>query len=402
MANPQITRVRRWWQSGARALLLGALSAAQAGCGDDDPSSPGPLGGSGGSGGSQAENGGQDAGSDPAGGSGGSGGSEFIPPIGGIDVPDAGGPTTDGPCAAGTTRECTFDLLCTGVATCGSDGVYGACECSTAGLFGSGIVGARCESDADCGGGATCLLADSNAYLGAGGPAGGYCTFSCTITSEDPYADDCATHDPEALCGPFGPEGSLICVRGCLSLDPAPGEGKCLNRPDLMCLSPAADDSAGVPFTGMRQVGYCKPQCGSDAECPAGRVCHSQAGICTTAQVQASPVGASCTLDTQCNGRACEDRDDDNVGTCTSLCVLGSLSGCGFGHDASDRDIACLQPKVAAGRFSEGAGDAGLCRELCDVAEDCERFADGWVCSELNAGAQEFFGRPGACTPAGP
>jgi hypothetical protein len=379
-------------------LLIGLTVGTIAGCGDDEPSTPLPLGGNGGGAGADTS---VDAGSEPtpppSDAGGGSGGSEFVPPFGGLaGSGDAGGPTTGGPCTAGETQACTFDLLCTGTATCGDDGTFGACDCGTSGLVGSGIVGSRCESDADCAGG-TCLLADSDAYLGAGGPAGGYCTFSCTITSQDPYADDCATHDPEALCGPFGPAQALICVRGCLSLDPDPGEAKCLNRPELVCLSPAA--GGGVPFDGMRQLGYCKPQCGSDAECPAGRFCHSQAGICTTAQVQASPVGASCTLDTQCNGRACEDRNDENVGTCTGPCVLGSLSGCGFAHDASPREVACLQPAVAAGRFSEGAGDAGLCRELCDVAEDCERFADGWVCSELNAGAQEFFGRPGACTP---
>jgi hypothetical protein len=395
MAQPHGARIRYWRQRAALALIVAAVSAAGAGCGDDSSPSQ-SLGGSsaGGSGGEV------DAGTPPAspGGASGAGGSEFVPPLGGLGGSvDASGPTSGGPCAEGEARECTFDRLCTGTATCGSDGLLGPCECGTSGLVGSGIVGSRCESDADCGGGGTCLLADSNSYLGAGGPAGGYCTFSCTITSEDPYADDCATHDAESLCGPFGPDGSMICIRTCLSLDPDPGEAKCLNRPDLMCLSQAA--SGGVPFNGTRELGYCKPQCGSDAECPAGRFCHSQAGICTTAQVQAAPVGARCNLDTDCNGRACEDRDDENIGTCTGPCVLGSLSGCGFGHDASPRDIACLQPAVAAGRFSEGPGDAGLCRELCDVAEDCERFADGWVCTEINAGAQDFFGRPGACTP---
>jgi len=378
------------------ALLLGVMAAAGVGCGDDDSQNPVGVGGSNpGVGGSSSV----DAGDPAASGSGpgGAGGSGSIAGTGGTGgAPGAGG-TGGLACTPNETRECTFDLLCTGVQTCGSDGVFGSCECGTLGLVGSGIVGARCEVDADCAGGATCLRADSDVYLGAGGPAGGYCTFSCTITSQDPYADDCAARDPESLCGPFGPDDSLICIRTCLSLDPDPGEAKCLNRPDLMCLSQAA--SGNMSFDGMRQLGYCKPQCGSDAECPAGRVCHSQAGICTTAQVDAAPVGARCSLDTDCNGRACEDRNAENVGTCTGPCVLGSLSGCGFGHDASPRDIACLQPAIAAGRFSEGAGDAGLCRELCDVAEDCERFEDGWVCSSLNEAAKAFFGRTGGCTP---
>lgn len=378
-----------------RIPLVAALLAAGAGCSNDEATTPvAAAGSSAGGAGAIIE----DAGQPPQPDSSAAGGSEFIPPLGGVGVaPDAGGATLAGGCGPGETRPCTFDLLCTGEATCGSDGAFGACECSVSGLIGSGSVGARCDSDADCAAGGTCLSADSNLYLGAGGPAGGYCTFSCSITSEDPYADDCATHDPESRCGPFGPDGSLFCMRTCLSLEPEPGEAKCLNRPDLMCLSPAA--GGAVPFNGMRQLGYCKPQCGSDDECPPDRFCHTQAGICTPAQVQASPVGASCSLDTECNGRACEDRNDENVGTCTGPCVLGSLSGCGFGHDASPRGIACLQPAIAAGRFSEGAGDAGLCRELCDAAEECERFADGWVCSPLNPEAQAFFGRSGACSP---
>ena len=187
----------------------------------------------------------------------------------------------------------------------------------------------------------------------------------------------------------------MYCIRKCLSKDPEPGEAKCLNRPDLACVSIAAQ---GVEaFTADRQAGYCNPRCAVDAECPAGLYCNGNVGRCVAFQNGAT-TGASCTEDMDCDG-TCDNVDAEGVGNCTSQCVLGSLSGCGYGADAESRDAACLAPFIAISRFSEGVGDLGLCRELCDVAEDCERFADGFICTPINDGAAAFFGRPGACAP---
>lgn len=312
--------------------------------------------------------------------------SELPPPVSGLD-PSGG--SRD--CTPGETRECTIDLICTGAETCGESGTFGACDCGAPPLAsGGGIIGASCASDAECAGGGTCLRADGNGYLGAGGPAGGYCTFSCSRE-----ADDCATHDEQSFCAPIGPEEAGYCIRTCLSQDPEPGEAKCLNRTDVVCVSVAADGYE--LFNGQRQAGYCRPLCGSDEDCPAGRVCHAQGHICTDGQIEGAPIGAACSLDSDCSGYACEDRNDEGIGVCTATCVLGSLSGCGYGHDVSERGAACLTPLVAANRFSEGVGDVGLCREVCDVAEDCQQA--GWVCTPLNPEAAEFFGRSGACIP---
>ncbi len=375
------------------ALVAGTMVAGAAGCGgDDDDDDANPVG-------AGSVGGRSDAGTPTPPDNGGSGGAGSSAGAGGGSAAPAGAGGTssaEGSCIEGATQACTFDQLCSGAQTCGSDGVFGSCDCGTAALIGGGVVGARCETDGDCSGGATCLQANSDIYLGAGGIAGGYCSFSCTVLSEAPFDDDCDEHDPQSFCAPLGPDGATYCLRTCTSLDPDPGEAKCLNRPDLVCVSQAA--TSGM-FTGMRQEGYCQPQCGSDEDCPEGRVCHAQAGICTTAQVELAPVGARCTLDTECSGQECADRNSDNVGTCTASCVLGALSGCGYGRDASPREAACLTPLVAAGRFSEGAGDLGLCRELCDVAEDCERFDEGWTCAALNDTLEEFFGRVGACVP---
>jgi hypothetical protein len=253
----------------------------------------------------------------------------------------------------------------------------------------SAIVGARCASDGDCAGGAFCMTASGNDFLGQGGPAGGYCTFACNATAE------CTELDPSSVCSPVGPDDSSVCIRTCLSKEADPGEAKCLNRTDVACESVVTQ---GIePFTADRQLGFCAPRCGSDDECPAGRVCHRQGGVCTDLPAPGAPVGSACGVDTDCDGRACEDQVD-GVGVCTANCVLGSLSGCGFGGSAEPREAACVIPAISAGRFSEGPGDLGLCLELCDVDADCLRTAEGFGCRPLNADLTVFFGRAGACS----
>ena len=86
----------------------------------------------------------------------------------------------------------------------------------------------------------------------------------------------------------------------------------------------------------------------------------------------------------------------DGVGTCTAHCVLGSLSGCGYGRDAASRDAACVVPVVAAGNFSEGPGDLGFCLELCDLDADCQQADAGFGCRPLSPGLATFLGRSGA------
>lgn len=289
-------------------------------------------------------------------------------------------------CNPGETRSCNVDLLCTGTATCSSDGQrFGPCECVATP---SAVVGTTCQSDSDCFAGARCMAATSNEYLGQGGPAGGYCTFTCTDTS------DCTERDPSSVCSPVGPDETSVCIRTCLSKAPEPGEAKCLNRTDVVCLSVVA--AGQEPLSADRQVGFCAPRCGSDEDCPNGRLCHRQGGICTDFPAPGEPVGSACQLDSNCDGQACEDRID-GVGTCTASCVLGALSGCGYGASATARDAACVTPVVSAGGFSEGPGDAGLCLELCDEATDCQQAASGFVCVPLNDQLSTFFGRLGAC-----
>jgi hypothetical protein len=321
----------------------------------------------------------------PPEGSGGTEGSGFMLPL----QPPRMSPV-NGACTPGVEQQCLFDQLCVGTQTCALDGSgYGPCTCASVPDDAVAIVGARCASDADCAAGATCFTAGGNDYLGAGGPAGGYCTFACADSAA------CIAVDPQSLCVPMGPNGSRFCIRACLSKQADPGEAKCLNRADLVCVSVAAD---GVEALAVDpQPGYCAPRCGSDADCPEGRVCHRQGGICTNVPSPGLPSGSRCELDTNCDGRACEDRID-GVGTCTALCTLGALAGCGYDRDDPARKAACIVPLVSAGGFGEGPGDLGLCRELCSVDSDCLRADEGFVCRRLTPALAEYTGRPGACS----
>lgn len=411
MANPiglasSTTQGTGWWNGGRgrRAPLLGGAlllsaallpSAALSGCSKDSSHSP------------VSEPGGSETGDgsgDPADAGAGStdsdapARSEGDPLISGITPLQR--PSANASCTPGETAECLQDQLCQGLATCHSDGVgFGACECASTPAAGGGIVGAKCESDAECSGG-VCFRAEGNDYVGAGGPAGGYCTFPCADSNA------CAQHDPESRCVPMGANGSLYCIRTCLSKEAEPGEAKCLNRSNLVCVSEAADGVVGI--APERQPGYCAPRCSDDSECPSGRVCHRQAGICTDGRAPGAPVGSSCTLDTDCDGKACENRVQiDNgdagvsrVGTCTAECVLGALQGCGYAHDDPQRKAACITALVSSGRFSEGPGDLGLCRELCDVDSDCLQAATGFICRKLSDALVAYTGRTGACVRA--
>jgi hypothetical protein len=267
---------------------------------------------------------------------------------------------------------------------------YGACDCGAVQIDEVlGFVGAPCESDADCQGVLGCLTASSNDYFGNGGPAGGYCSLRCTDSAQ------CQEVDPLSGCATLGGVG--LCIRTCLSKDPSPGERKCLDRPDVVCRSVVADGAEQLLVE--RQEGRCVPRCGSNAECPAGRVCHAQAGFCTDLPPPGGPISAACSDEDECSGRLCDGLSSADVGVCTAPCVLGQLSGCGFAADDPARGAACITSFVQVAGFAEGIGDLGICRELCDVAGDCLRAGEGWICRPLSAAASEYFGRSGACAP---
>jgi hypothetical protein len=240
----------------------------------------------------------------------------------------------------------------------------------------AGRIGASCVRDADCGGTLNCFEAATDSF-GFGGPAGGYCTTGCDTTAA------CTAIDRASTCGSLG--GRQLCIHTCRSQAPAEGQDKCLGRPDLTCLSAAAlGDEEPTQEPGF---GVCAPRCQSDAGCN-GRRCDLSTGLCTDEPRAGDPIGAACDEPETCAAGLCLGATAQSSGLCSAFCTVG-VDGCGFDGSEPTIGAACLLPQVP----SEGAGDRGLCFELCDVAEDCTE--PGFTCV-----AEPTRGRAGACLPS--
>ena len=312
------------------------------------------------------------------------------------------GDDTDQVCTAGTTRLCACPGRFQGAQSCLADGSYTECNCSgpsregnggAGGDTGSGaVVGRSCTADAECGAGLECVTSASNDFFG-GGPAGGYCTTSCA------EATQCTTIDPLSDCVVPPDANSGLCVRTCLSLPPRSlEENKCLGRRDLACNSVAYLDLQN--FTGLRQPGWCFPQCGSDADC-SGRRCDLGRGICTDTPAVGLGIGARCESNGDCASRMCVGVALDEQ-FCSAPCVFGQPVGCGYGPTDTPRDAGCLAPVVQGFLGgAEGEGDVGFCVELCTESAECEQNAThNWIC-QPSPPAQTNFNRAGVCFPPG-
>lgn len=297
-------------------------------------------------------------------------------------APDAGAADAPAICSPGEQRLCTGDGGCGGTRVCASNGSFGPCDCSSLAV---GVLGNGCRIDADCGGGLECWSSSAAGRAAfPGGAPRGYCTLPCRQSS------DCTRVDPSAACSNPGPDGAGTCLRGCLSKDPLPNEAKCLDRVDQLCLSVAA---LGLePFSAtQRQVGVCVPQCGSDDDCD-GRLCDPVQGTCVDERPPGLPIGAACTLDTDCAGNICS-AFPSGARFCTGACSLDGL-GCGYGDDADPREAACIAPWLNEGGVTEGRQDLGLCAELCYATADCTQ--PDWSCDTSRGGPP---GSGGVCIP---
>jgi hypothetical protein len=288
------------------------------------------------------------------GGSGGSSGSGADPD------PDAGG--DDPPsCIPGSVRACFGAGNCAGAQSCLADASgYASCVCGPTPLAVRGAVAAACTSDANCADGLSCTTPGdiggpfSNGAE-PGGPQNGYCSRSCSSDA------DCQAADPLAIC--LGPgAGQNHCFESCDPLR-ASFPAQCNARDDLTC----------IPLAGETLQAYCAPACQNDAACTP-RICNLGTGLCQDRQGTGEPLGAACVSNEECADGVCFAlRGQPSI--CTGLCTFGSVAGCGFAEDASERDAACIDSALAG-----GAGP-GLCAELCDVDADCEQQQAGWVCT---------------------
>lgn len=395
---------------GSVSVGVGVVLAALVGCGSEEAQTQfvsDPFG-----------NGATDAGSA-------SGGASEMP------SPDAGvvantQPAVGSACSSGQLVACSGENGCVGTRTCNEQtGELSACSCGAAQSFlgelsgdalatplsmtpsmtmddslnpeptgdVAGGLGDRCQGDADCISGLGCLQASSLDYFGFGGPAGGYCTVPCdgVEVCDSFFLDSLCLRDPND-------QSTGLCVRHCTTQAPASGENKCFNRPDVVCNSLAA--AGQQTFLGTRQDGFCRPLCASDAECPGERICHPSGGMCVEPESAATglDIGAFCSVNADCKSAFCENVAP-GLSLCAQLCVLGQSGGCGFAEDATNRTASCLTARVKVNRFSEGEGDLGLCREVCNADEDCQHQAEGWLCENLSTLASDFFGVVGACVP---
>jgi hypothetical protein len=297
---------------------------------------------------------------------------------------DAGASDMPAICSAGEQRVCTGADGCGGTQVCASNGAFGPCDCSGQGLA-VGVLGNGCRTDADCGLDLECWASSAAGRAAfSGGAPRGYCTLPCQQRS------DCTRLDPSAACSNPGPDGAGTCLRGCLSKDPLPNEAKCLDRVDQLCLSAAA---LGLePFsTTERQPGVCVPQCGSDDDCD-GRLCDPVQGTCVDERPPGLPIGAACTLETDCAGAICS-AFPSGTRFCTAACSLDGL-GCGYGDAADPREAACIAPWFNQDGVTEGRQDLGLCAELCYSTADCTQ--PGWSCDTSRGGPP---GSNGVCVP---
>jgi len=315
---------------------------------------------------------------------------------------------SDKGCDPEITRLCAGVGRCQGVQACLPDGSgWTECDCSgpprmdgTGGTEGgeealTAFVGRACTTDAQCGAGLTCFTSNGNDFLGGGAP-NGYCTINCNEDAE------CSAIDRASQCVATVEGSPGLCLRTCRSLTQtatttdtraaALQENKCLGRIDLVCQSEAFLGLAD--YTSTRQPGWCYPQCGSDEDCP-GRSCDLARGVCVDTPTTGLEIGARCESNAECAGRLCVSLGGGET-FCSAPCVYGQPIGCGFGLNATRRGAGCILPQVQGFLGSEGAGDVGLCGELCGDNAECAQAARGWTC-ELSTDTQALFNRPGLC-----
>jgi hypothetical protein len=245
-------------------------------------------------------------------------------------------------------------------------------------INGIALIGAACEASGGCGAGLDCLPEETDSF-GVGGPAGGYCTMPCNDSA------DCTALDRTSTCGVIA--GRSFCLRTCQSQDPAEGENKCLERPDLTCVSLAA--SGDEEPTEAPQFGICAPSCQSDESC-GDRRCDLAAGLCRNEPRAGDIIGASCSEPAACAAGLCLGAQVGSPGICSAFCTIG-FPGCGYDGSEALIGAACLLSQVPG----EGEGDRGLCFALCELDEDCA--GEGFVCVPDPSAAEN--GRGGACVP---
>jgi hypothetical protein len=249
-----------------------------------------------------------------------------------------------------------------GAASSSSTGVPIVASSSSSG--GGTSLGEACDTDSDCTAGEICVTSSQDHALFLGGPANGYCTIDCSGGAPCPGEDSICVEGICLLGCETGPELEFI--------DDPLDENKCHGREDLGC----------------RDIGdgfVCYPICGSDSQCPVGRVCDPRLAVCVTDPTMGLPDGSACNPDAnppECEGVCVNFTSGETM--CSNRCVLGG--------ELDSLDCGGLTEGVCVFRPSGyGPGDQGFCSPSCEVQSDCQN-PDWWCFSNTFAPQGFCFG----------
>ncbi|MEI9947785.1 MAG: hypothetical protein WDO74_22650 [Pseudomonadota bacterium] len=255
-------------------------------------------------------------------------------------------------------------------------GALGATAGSSSAGSSNALLGADCESDAECGTGLTCVPS-SGTQFGGGAPAHGLCTSLCASDT------DCARLEAGAGCFAF--DQQAYCLEACTPGDPADLASKCRGRADFVCAPIDAE-------------AYCLPLCRADAECPAGRFCDRARGLCVASKRVGDPVGAACdpTATTSTCREVCLGTSAVGVTPATGVCVEMCSGGLGCMFD----DAGTQPGGLCVGQLNDPFGlfDLGYCLPSCDCSSACPIFGNkcrAWTSAD--ADLKTYLGKAGLC-----
>jgi len=251
---------------------------------------------------------------------------------------------------------------CTNSGQCGGSGDF----CLGYPPTGTGFCGRSCSSSADC--------PDPSTDMCVGTSAGSQCI---RVVGGSP---DCSGGPSTSGCRNDSEcSGDQICNTSTGTCEARPTGGLDLGAP---CESNEACNSGLCATTPAGSV--CSQSCnGFDtSSCPAGFYCDGEAtgtcgtGLCLAGGAGTSPLGGSCTQDTDCATLMCDG------GVCATPCQPGGATACPMG--------TTCQPGATPGCGScKSEGSLGAPGDMCDTNEECAsglcavRGEDDQFCTEV-------------------
>jgi hypothetical protein len=245
-----------------------------------------------------------------------------------------------------------------------------------------GDIGKACSSASECATGMVCLLPSDKKVFGAGGPAGGYCTFACTMDNQticDQNGSTCVD-----LAANAGDPPQSFCLQDCTWGTAGDNANKCHLRPDVACTQLSSNTDGGVG------ANVCVPTCSQDSQCPAGRKCDETFSVCVDVQATGTPLGSHCTYDTTntmpdtCAGLCLPLGDGAGAiaaSFCSRRCVVGVLEGCNWVPKSMSLATGGAHGVCVLSSTGAGIGDVGYCVQECATVADCSNKADpGGTC----------------------